>query len=476
MQLTCPDFKGPHLGLKPAQKSPPKISTKAKTGPAPTFGQSGLRSTNSRYDVVPAPANSPLPTVAAPPEAAQSPQASPMRNLSSSPVYDSSAPSSPCFDASAGDGTIAAIPPVNEAAVTIPPVNEATVTISPVNEAAVTIPPDNNAVVAQLPPPPFDESAARWGSGQRKKAQLPAPVAKAGTSAGGQRLPPPAYREINGGSQSLTKTMAVAATTKPDDVSSQFSQAVLVDSPPAARSVSPSARSTGGGSRNVSPGRPASTLPKPTSSGASQEAPQGQGRSVASSASTANVSAKSLSPSSRSPSRSPALSPAARSPARSDKAAVSPQLSPRSATSSAASRPGPSSTVRGGGFGLDAELAARREATYDHQAEREAQDWIEDVTGEPFVDEFAEELKNGRRLCELINIIKPGAVRRVNDSRMPFKQMENISNFLKACRAVGVTEYSLFETVDLFEGKDLGLVVRCLVSRPRLCLNCFCYN
>ncbi|CAN0428143.1 unnamed protein product, partial [Laminaria digitata] len=107
---------------------------------------------------------------------------------------------------------------------------------------------------------------------------------------------------------------------------------------------------------------------------------------------------------------------------------------------------------------------ARREATYDHQAEREAQDWIEDVTGEPFVDEFEEELKNGRRLCELINSIKPGAVRRVNDSRMPFKQMENISNFLKACRAVGVTEYSLFETVDLFEGKDLGLVVRCLVS------------
>ena len=118
---------------------------------------------------------------------------------------------------------------------------------------------------------------------------------------------------------------------------------------------------------------------------------------------------------------------------------------------------------------MDAELAARREATYDHQAEREAQDWIEDVTGEPFVDEFAEELKSGRRLCELINSIKPGAVRRVNDSRMPFKQMENISNFLKACRAVGVTEYSLFETVDLFEGKDIGLVVRCLVSQPAVC-------
>lgn len=46
-----------------------------------------------------------------------------------------------------------------------------------------------------------------------------------------------------------------------------------------------------------------------------------------------------------------------------------------------------------------------------------------------------------------------------------FVQMENVSNFLKACRAVGVAEHSLFETVDLYEGKDLGLVVRCLV-RP----------
>lgn len=41
--------------------------------------------------------------------------------------------------------------------------------------------------------------------------------------------------------------------------------------------------------------------------------------------------------------------------------------------------------------------------------------------------------------------------------------MENISNFIRGCRAIGVPEYSLFETVDLFEGKDIGLVVKCLV-------------
>lgn len=138
-------------------------------------------------------------------------------------------------------------------------------------------------------------------------------------------------------------------------------------------------------------------------------------------------------------------------------------LSPQSDVSSVTSRPAAVTIARGGGFGLDAELAQKREANYDYGAEKEAQEWIEAVTGERFSEDFGEELRNGRRLCLLINAIKPGAVRKVNDSRMPFKQMENISNFLKACRAVGVAEHSLFETVDLFEGKDLGLVVRCVV-------------
>lgn len=100
----------------------------------------------------------------------------------------------------------------------------------------------------------------------------------------------------------------------------------------------------------------------------------------------------------------------------------------------------------------------------DLEGQAQAQQWIEQVTGESFEGVFADELRDGRRLCLLINGIKPGSVKRVNASKMPFKQMENISSFLKACRSVGVPEYSLFETVDLFELKDLGLVVKCLVS------------
>ncbi|CAM9101703.1 unnamed protein product [Phaeothamnion confervicola] len=119
--------------------------------------------------------------------------------------------------------------------------------------------------------------------------------------------------------------------------------------------------------------------------------------------------------------------------------------------------------ARGGGYGLDADLAQKRAATYDYNAELQAQQWVEAVTGRPFDGApFGAALKDGVRLCALVNGIRPGVVARINESRMPFKQMENISNFLRACRALGVAEHSLFETVDLFEEKDLSLVVTCL--------------
>lgn len=48
----------------------------------------------------------------------------------------------------------------------------------------------------------------------------------------------------------------------------------------------------------------------------------------------------------------------------------------------------------------------------------QAQGWIEAVTGEVFQGEFEDCLRDGVKLCELINKIKPGTVRRVN----PYKE------------------------------------------------------
>jgi len=72
--------------------------------------------------------------------------------------------------------------------------------------------------------------------------------------------------------------------------------------------------------------------------------------------------------------------------------------------------------------------------------------------------EVAPPLKNGQILCKLINCIKPGTVKKINESTMAFKQMENINNFLKGCEGVGCKKGDLFQTVDLYESGNIPQV------------------
>jgi len=123
---------------------------------------------------------------------------------------------------------------------------------------------------------------------------------------------------------------------------------------------------------------------------------------------------------------------------------------------------------RGAGYGMDAALAAKAAAKYDKGAEGQCIQWIEGVTGCQFKSEpFGDMLKDGTLLCQLINTIRAGTVRKINKMRMPFMQMENISNFLQGCRALGVSDHDCFETVDLYEQKDLGVVVNCIIALGR---------
>lgn len=123
--------------------------------------------------------------------------------------------------------------------------------------------------------------------------------------------------------------------------------------------------------------------------------------------------------------------------------------------------------VRGGGYGMDAELAKKAELRYDHDAEEQAQMWMEEILQEEFPSNFSDSLKDGVLLCRLINSIKANTIKGFKSSKIAFKQMENISLFLQACRQFGVLEFDLFETVDLFEEKDIGIVVRCLHALGR---------
>ncbi|CAM9553569.1 unnamed protein product [Ectocarpus sp. 4 AP-2014] len=119
------------------------------------------------------------------------------------------------------------------------------------------------------------------------------------------------------------------------------------------------------------------------------------------------------------------------------------------------------------GFGrssssVEDQARRRREATAQNDAEMEVALWIEGVTGETFPGKFWSSLKDGVLLCKVLNSIKPGLVPHVNPSRGTFVELENISSFLSGCRRVGVPEHSLFDTKDLYEKRDMQVVVHCL--------------
>jgi len=115
--------------------------------------------------------------------------------------------------------------------------------------------------------------------------------------------------------------------------------------------------------------------------------------------------------------------------------------------------------------GLDADMKKKMEAKFDAAEAAEVCKWIAEVTGEKQGEQsMAEWLKSGVVLCSLANHIKPESVKGVSESTMPFKQMENISKFLGMAREIGMAESSMFSTPDLFEEKNMAIVVTFLYN------------
>ncbi|KPP76177.1 calponin-1-like [Scleropages formosus] len=110
--------------------------------------------------------------------------------------------------------------------------------------------------------------------------------------------------------------------------------------------------------------------------------------------------------------------------------------------------------------GLSPQLAQK----YDPQKEEELRLWILEVTGHSIPDNFMERLKDGVILCELINKLQPGSVKKINNSAQNWHQLENIGNFVRAITDYGLKPHDIFEANDLFENINHTQVQSTLIT------------
>ena len=93
--------------------------------------------------------------------------------------------------------------------------------------------------------------------------------------------------------------------------------------------------------------------------------------------------------------------------------------------------------------------------------------WISAVTGIAQSGDIFSWLHNGTVLVALANKLSGKSIK-ANDSTMPFKQMENISNFLKSCREdLHMKENDLFTTADLYDQKSKVNCINGLIATSR---------
>ncbi|XP_075806167.1 LIM domain only protein 7 isoform X20 [Microtus pennsylvanicus] len=80
----------------------------------------------------------------------------------------------------------------------------------------------------------------------------------------------------------------------------------------------------------------------------------------------------------------------------------------------------------------------------------EAQRWVEAVTEKNFeTKDFRASLENGVLLCDLINKLRPGIIKKINRLSTPIAGLDNINVFLRACEQIGLKEAQLFHPGDL---------------------------
>jgi len=109
---------------------------------------------------------------------------------------------------------------------------------------------------------------------------------------------------------------------------------------------------------------------------------------------------------------------------------------------------------------INADIKRKLEAKYDSGQEAKCRAWLEEFLGEKFQEPTLQEaLKSGVRLCKAINKVTGGVIKQISDKQMAAMQRENIARYIQVCRNIAMNRADVFETDDLFLGKNMVLVL-----------------
>uniref|UniRef100_A0A7E4V4P6 Calponin-homology (CH) domain-containing protein n=1 Tax=Panagrellus redivivus TaxID=6233 RepID=A0A7E4V4P6_PANRE len=122
--------------------------------------------------------------------------------------------------------------------------------------------------------------------------------------------------------------------------------------------------------------------------------------------------------------------------------------------------------------GLAGAILDKQASKFNEEEAKNLLEWIkglinEDIDTTGSRSNFLEVLKDGTVLCKLCNAIKPGTIKKIMKPMSNFNCMENINQFMTAARGFGVIDEETFQSVDLFEGRDLFSVTVTLQSLAR---------
>ena len=124
-------------------------------------------------------------------------------------------------------------------------------------------------------------------------------------------------------------------------------------------------------------------------------------------------------------------------------------------------------------YGMDVELTKKQQEKENPQRTAEVMHWIQAVTNQRFHDpnNVQESLKDGQVLCQLINVIRPGTIKKINDGKLSYLSLENLHVFSKACVTLGLPPRECFAEADLYEAKNIPWVIESLHSFATLVQN-----